>query len=169
MTKCAIALGSNLGNSFNILEKTITLLSQNSSIQLISHSLWYQTTPVGPPQPDYLNGCAILETSLSANNLLQTLLNIEQQFGRIRREKWGPRTLDLDLLLYGDSIIETPLLQVPHPRMLERAFVLVPLSEIAETWVHPITKKTIKEHLKSVNCEGVEKSQNSKLSSQIYN
>ncbi|MGB5595202.1 MAG: 2-amino-4-hydroxy-6-hydroxymethyldihydropteridine diphosphokinase, partial [Crocosphaera sp.] len=155
MQKCAIALGSNLGDSLNILETTIILLSQHSSLELISHSPWYQTTPVGPPQPDYLNGCAILETSLKPEKLLQTLLDIEQQFGRIRRLKWGPRTLDLDVLLYGDLILETPFLQIPHPRMIERAFVLVPLCEIAATWTHPITKKTIKEHLKRVNCEGV--------------
>ncbi len=155
MTKCAIALGSNLGESFNILEKTINLLSHHSAIHLISHSPWYQTTPVGPPQPNYLNGCAILETSLKPEKLLQTLLDIEQQFGRIRRQKWGPRTLDLDVLLYGDLILETPLLQIPHPRMIERAFVLVPLCDIAATWIHPIKKKTIKELLKAVNCEGV--------------
>jgi 2-amino-4-hydroxy-6-hydroxymethyldihydropteridine diphosphokinase len=155
MTKCAIALGSNLGESINILDKTIHLLSHHSEIHLTSHSPWYQTTPVGPPQPDYLNGCAILETSLTPEKLLQTLLDIEQEFGRIRREKWGPRTLDLDILLYGDLILETPLLQIPHPRMIERSFVLVPLCDIAATWTHPITKKTIKEILKSVNCEGV--------------
>ncbi|MDJ0600893.1 MAG: 2-amino-4-hydroxy-6-hydroxymethyldihydropteridine diphosphokinase [Crocosphaera sp.] len=155
MTKCAIALGSNLGDSLNILETTITLLSQHPSIELISHSPWYQTTPIGPPQPDYLNGCAILETSLTPENLLETLLSIERKFGRIRREKWGPRTLDLDLLLYSDLILDTPHLKIPHPLMLERAFVLVPLSDIAATWVHPITKKTIQDHLNRLNYEGV--------------
>ncbi|MGK7957645.1 MAG: 2-amino-4-hydroxy-6-hydroxymethyldihydropteridine diphosphokinase [Crocosphaera sp.] len=155
MQKCAIALGSNLGNSLNILETTIILLSQHPSIELIAYSPWYQTTPIGPPQPDYLNGCAILETSLTPEDLLQTLLGIEQKFGRIRREKWGPRTLDLDLLLYGNLILETPTLTIPHPLMLERAFVLVPLTDIAASWVHPISKKMIQEHLKGLNCEGV--------------
>ena len=153
--KCAIALGSNLGDSLNILETTITLLSQHPSMDLISHSPWYQTTPVGPPQPNYLNGCAILETSLNPEDLLQTLLGIEQKFGRIRREKWGPRTLDLDLLLYGDLILKSPSLTIPHPLMLERAFVLVPLADIAATWVHPISKKMIQEHLHGLNCEGI--------------
>lgn len=153
--KCAIALGSNLGDSLNTLETTVTLLSQHSCIQLISHSPWYQTTPIGPSQPDYLNGCAILETSLNPENLLQTLLSIERKFGRIRREKWGPRTLDLDLLLYDDFVLKTPSLKIPHPLMLERAFVLVPLSDIAASWVHPITKKTIREHLNGLNCEGI--------------
>ncbi len=155
MIKSAIALGSNLGDSLNILETTISLLSQHPSIELISYSPWYQTTPIGPPQPDYLNGCAILETSLTPEDLLQTLLGIEQKFGRIRREKWGPRTLDLDLLLYGDVILDTPHLTIPHPLMVERAFVLVPLADIAATWVHPITKKMIQEHLNGLNCEGV--------------
>ncbi len=155
MQKCAIALGSNLGDSLNILETTIILLSQHPSIELIAYSPWYQTTPIGPPQPDYLNGCAILETSLTPEDLLQTLLGIEQKFGRIRREKWGPRTLDLDLLLYGNLILETPTLTIPHPLMLERAFVLVPLTDIAASWVHPISKKMIQEHLKGLNCEGV--------------
>jgi 2-amino-4-hydroxy-6-hydroxymethyldihydropteridine diphosphokinase len=153
--KCAIALGSNLGDSLLILEKTIILLSETPSIDLISHSHWYKTAPIGPPQPDYFNGCAILETCLTPEELLQVLLNIEQQFGRIRREKWGPRTLDLDVLLYGDFILETPILKVPHPGMIERAFVLVPLSEIAGNWIHPVAKKTIIELLNKINCEGV--------------
>jgi len=154
--KCAIALGSNLGDSLNILETTITLLSQHPYLELIGHSPWYKTTPIGPLQPNYLNGCAILETSLNPEDLLQTLLSIEQKFGRIRREKWGPRTLDLDLLLYGDLILDTPNLTIPHPLMLDRAFVLVPLADIAATWVHPMTKKMIQEHLKGLNCEGVQ-------------
>ncbi len=153
--KCAIALGSNLGDSINIIDTTITLLSQHPCLESINYSPWYRTTPIGPPQPDYLNGCAILETSLTPEDLLQTLLAIEQKFGRIRREKWGPRTLDLDLLLYDDLILDTPNLTIPHPLMLDRAFVLVPLADIAATWVHPITKKTIQEHLNGLNCEGV--------------
>ncbi|MEL4898401.1 2-amino-4-hydroxy-6-hydroxymethyldihydropteridine diphosphokinase [Crocosphaera sp. Alani8] len=157
MRQCAIALGSNLGDSLNILETTITLLSQHPSIELISHSSCYQTTPIGPPQPDYLNSCATLKTSLTPENLLQTLLAIEQKFGRVRREKWGPRTLDLDLLLYDDLVLNTPSLEIPHPRMLERAFVLFPLNEIATGWVHPVSKKTIQEHRNRLNCEGVKK------------
>ncbi len=102
-----------------------------------------------------MNGCAILETSLTPEDLLQILLGIEQKFGRIRREKWGPRTLDLDLLLYDDLILDTPNLTIPHPLMLDRAFVLVPLADIGATWVHPITKKMIQEHLNGLNCEGV--------------
>lgn len=155
MTKCAIALGSNLGDSLRILETSIITLAKHPNLHLISHSHWYQTAPIGPPQPDYLNGCAILETSLNPKKLLEIILKIERQFGRIRREKWGPRTLDLDLLFYGELILKTPSLEIPHPRIIERAFVLVPLAEIAPTWKHPIYQKTINQLLQGVNCEGV--------------
>ena len=107
MVQAAIALGSNLGDSLTILENALTTLSQTLGIALKSHSRWYKTAAVGPPQPDYLNGCAILEVELNPEALLATLLEIEQQFGRLRGEKWGPRTLDLDLLLYGDLILHT--------------------------------------------------------------
>ncbi len=155
MSQCAIALGSNLGNSLTILETTIKRLSQHPHLKLINHSPWYETIPIGPPQPNYLNGCAILETSLTPEKLLGELLKIEQDFGRIRQQKWGPRTLDLDLLLYDDLILETQILEIPHPRMIERGFVLVPLCDIAATWVHPITQKTIKDHLNMVDDKGV--------------
>ncbi|MGK7941587.1 MAG: 2-amino-4-hydroxy-6-hydroxymethyldihydropteridine diphosphokinase [Crocosphaera sp.] len=155
MRKCAIALGSNLGDSLTILETTITVLSQHPHLKLIDHSPWYKTTAIGPPQPDYLNGCAIVETPLTPEALLGELLKIEEHFGRIRQEKWGPRTLDLDLLLYEDLILETPMLEIPHPRMIERGFVLVPLCDIAATWVHPITQKTMEDYLKVVDCQGV--------------
>ena len=157
MTKiqCAIALGSNLGDSLNILKKTIQILDQLPEIYLKSYSHWYQTIPIGPSQPDYLNGCAILETYLVPDKLLETLLNIEQQWGRVHRERWGPRTLDLDLLLYGDLMLETGTLQIPHPRMTQRGFVLVPLAEIAPNWVHPVNKKAIIQLLDGVDCFGV--------------
>ncbi len=157
MVKCAIALGSNLGDSLTILEKTLKIISQSPDITLESSSHWYRTTPIGPPQPDYLNGCAILKTNLAPEKLLRILLKIEQQFGRIRQEKWGPRTLDLDLLLYGDLILNTDSLQIPHPLMTDRAFVLVPLAEIAPNWVHPVTRKAIIQLLDGVDCSGVKK------------
>jgi 2-amino-4-hydroxy-6-hydroxymethyldihydropteridine diphosphokinase len=155
MVKCAIALGSNLGDSKQILNQALELLSQTSGIELISHSSWYETVPVGPPQPNYVNGCAILETELLPENLLQILLKIEQQFGRIRQERWGPRILDLDILLYGDLILEMPNLTIPHPRMNERAFVLVPLAEIAAHWIEPISKQTILQLSQAIDCSGI--------------
>jgi len=139
----AIALGSNLGESYTILEKALVSLGEVEGINLISRSRWYKTVAIGPPQPDYLNGCAILAITLTPEELLKTVLGIEQDFGRVRRERWGPRTLDLDILFYGDSIIKTPTLEIPHPRLRERAFVLVPLAEIAADWVDPITHQTV--------------------------
>jgi 2-amino-4-hydroxy-6-hydroxymethyldihydropteridine diphosphokinase len=128
---CAIGLGSNLGPSQQILEQSIEQLRAIPQINNIRVSHWYCTKPVGPPQPDYLNGCATFMTSLNPWQVLEVLQSIEQQFGRERQVHWGARTLDLDLLLYGGWQIDTVSLQVPHPYMAERSFVLVPLAEIA--------------------------------------
>lgn len=153
--RIAIALGSNLGDSPRILAAAIAQLSVTPKIQLTAVSSWYRTKAVGPPQPDYINGCAILQTEMSPQLLLETLLAIEQQFGRVRQERWGPRSLDLDLLLYDQMILDTPTLQIPHPRMQERAFVLVPLAEIAPDWIEPISGCAIKQLVKDVDCSDV--------------
>ncbi|MEL6382696.1 MAG: 2-amino-4-hydroxy-6-hydroxymethyldihydropteridine diphosphokinase [Cyanobacteria bacterium J06626_18] len=155
---CAIALGSNLGDSPAILQGAINQLNQHSHITVMACSGVYQTAPVGPPQPDYLNASAVLETALAPEELLRTLLRIEATFGRVRRERWGPRLLDLDLLLFGDLVLTLPTLQIPHPRMHERAFVLVPLAEIAGDWVEPISGKVIAELAQGVSSKGVQRS-----------
>ncbi|MEQ8381368.1 MAG: 2-amino-4-hydroxy-6-hydroxymethyldihydropteridine diphosphokinase [Coleofasciculus sp. A1-SPW-01] len=151
----AIALGSNLGDSRAILEAAIVMLAKTPGITVTSQSSWYRTAPVGPPQPDYLNGCVILEIQLTPHDLLQTLLSIEKQFGRERGESWGPRTLDLDILLFDNLIINTPTLKIPHPRMSERAFVLVPLAEIAPDWIEPTSGCAIAHLVQRVDCSGV--------------
>jgi 2-amino-4-hydroxy-6-hydroxymethyldihydropteridine diphosphokinase len=143
MGVCAIGLGSNLGDSRSILISAIERLRSHSQIELVAISSWYKTAPIGPPQPDYLNGCATLQTSLEPLDLLNVLHSIEAEFGRVRQEVWGARTLDLDLLLYDDLIIDLPTLQVPHPRMIERAFVLVPLNEIAPDAIEPRSGQSI--------------------------
>jgi 2-amino-4-hydroxy-6-hydroxymethyldihydropteridine diphosphokinase len=140
---CAIGLGSNLGDSRSILAGTIDRLRSHPQIEVISVSSWYLTAPIGPPQPDYLNGCATIETSLTPLALLQELQAIEAEFGRVRQEIWGARTLDLDLLLYDNLIIDLPTLQVPHPHMGKRAFVLIPLAEIAPNWIEPKSGQSI--------------------------
>lgn len=148
---CAVALGSNLGDSPAILKGAIQQLSRPPHIVVNACSSGYQTAPVGPPQPDYLNACIRLETDLAPEELLRVLLEVETAFGRVRRERWGPRFLDLDLILFGDLVLTTPTLQIPHPRMHERAFVLVPLAEIAEDWVDPISGKTIQQLAQAVS------------------
>lgn len=154
----AIALGSNLGNSLEILEAAMVELSKTPGIVVKARSHWYQTKAIAPfPQPDYLNGCAILQTGHAPNVLLHHLLEIEQQFGRVRQERNDPRTLDLDLLLFDDIVLNEPELQVPHPRMNERAFVLIPLAEIAPDWVEPISGKAIAALAQAVNWSGVKK------------
>ncbi|MBW4648768.1 MAG: 2-amino-4-hydroxy-6-hydroxymethyldihydropteridine diphosphokinase [Kastovskya adunca ATA6-11-RM4] len=151
----AIALGSNLGDSQTILESALRILDQTSDITLQKQSSWYQTAPIGPPQPDYINGCARLHTRLSPQELLETLLATEAHFGRVRSQRWGARTIDLDLLLFNDIILDTAKLQIPHPRMRERAFVLVPLAEIAPDWIDPVSGKAIAQLLQTVDCSGV--------------
>ncbi|WP_138497526.1 2-amino-4-hydroxy-6-hydroxymethyldihydropteridine diphosphokinase [Nostoc sp. PA-18-2419] len=153
--KSAVALGSNLGDSQAILEAAIATLTQTPGIFLAAKSNWYKTKAVGPPQPDYLNGCITLQVEILPQELLENLLAVEQQFGRVRQERWGPRSLDLDLLLYDDLIVDTPNLQIPHPRMRDRAFVLVPLAEIASDWVEPVSGYVIKELLKEVDYSDV--------------
>jgi 2-amino-4-hydroxy-6-hydroxymethyldihydropteridine diphosphokinase len=155
MSFCAIGLGSNLGDSRSILTGAINRLRSHPQIEVIAVSSWYTTAPIGPPQPDYLNGCATLQTSLEALDLLNVLHSIESEFGRVRQEVWGARTLDLDLLLYDDLIIDLPTLQVPHPRMLERAFVLVPLSEIAPNAIEPRSGQSIATLCKQLEQLGV--------------
>lgn len=155
--RAAIALGSNLGDSLATLESALVQLAQVPGITLESRSHWYRTQAVGPPQPDYLNGCVILQTSRSPQGLLSILLELEQQAGRVRQERWGPRTLDLDLLLFDHQILKTPTLEIPHPRLRERAFVLIPLAEIAPDWIDPVSHCAIATLMQAVDCSGMQR------------
>ncbi len=155
--RVAIALGSNLGDSHAILDHALKALAQTPDLTLATYSSRYQTDAVGPPQPDYLNQAAILYTNLSPEALLTKLLEIETDCGRVRLERWGPRLLDLDLLLFDDLVLKIPNLQIPHPRLHERAFVLVPLSEVAPDWIEPVSGKAIAELRQTVDCSGVRK------------
>ncbi|NJM96348.1 MAG: 2-amino-4-hydroxy-6-hydroxymethyldihydropteridine diphosphokinase [Phormidesmis sp. RL_2_1] len=153
----AIALGGNLGDSERILVAAIQAIDREMGIAVVEKSHLYKTAPIGPPQPDYLNACILVKTTLVPRTLLQRLLTIEHQFGRVRQGRWGARSLDLDLLLFGDQIIDIPGLTVPHPRLHERPFVLVPLMDIIPGWPHPIFGKTIAQLLAPLTISGVER------------
>ncbi|MFT4248642.1 MAG: 2-amino-4-hydroxy-6-hydroxymethyldihydropteridine diphosphokinase [Pseudomonas sp.] len=134
MVRTCIGLGANLGDAPSVVRQALAALSGLPRTRLLAASRLYRTPAWGrEQQPDFINAVALLDTALPAEPLLDHLLGIEQDFGRIRlpAERWGPRTLDLDLLLYGEQRIELPRLRVPHPHLHERAFVLVPLAEIA--------------------------------------
>ena len=129
MVRAAIGLGSNLGDRAQHIATAVAALSELGSLHRVS-SL-YETAPMGGPrQGAYLNAAAVVDTELSARTLLDRCREIERESGRDRRDRWGPRTLDLDILLYGNETIEEPALTVPHPRMTERRFVLEPLLEV---------------------------------------
>ena len=131
MTACFIALGSNLNQPTEQLRQACKALQQLPQSQLVAFSRCYGSKAIGPgDQPDYINAAVLLETELAPLDLLEQLQNIEDQQLRVRTERWGPRTLDLDLLLYGTQSIDLPTLTVPHPRMMERNFVLYPLADI---------------------------------------
>jgi 2-amino-4-hydroxy-6-hydroxymethyldihydropteridine diphosphokinase len=146
--RVAIALGSNLGDREAYLRSAVAAL--HPSIDRLRLSTFHDTAPVGVvPQPTFLNAAAVGETTLSARALLDTLLAVERDLGRERPFPGAPRTVDLDLILYGDEIIdEAPSLIVPHPRYRERRFVLEPLAEIAPDWRDPVTGKTVEELLR---------------------
>ncbi|MEO0539572.1 MAG: 2-amino-4-hydroxy-6-hydroxymethyldihydropteridine diphosphokinase [Cyanobacteria bacterium P01_A01_bin.105] len=152
----AIALGSNLGDSAALLAEALERISAIARTQLLSRSPLYRTAPVGPPQPDFLNCCALLRTGLPPSQLLQQLLQVETRMGRVRQTRWGPRHIDIDLLLYGSQILRTATLTLPHPRLHERAFVLVPLRAIAADWVHPQRHVSVRQMAEQVDRAGVD-------------
>lgn len=132
MVQAYLGLGSNIGDRKQQLLKAIDFIGNIKGIKVTKQSSIYETAPIGyTDQPNFLNLCLEIETELSPQQLLKHCLDIEQQLHRVREIRWGPRTLDIDILLYSDNIIETDNLSIPHPRMQERAFVLIPLNDIA--------------------------------------
>ena len=131
MPRCFIGLGANIGNPLQQLREAVDGLRRVASPQRLAVSPVYQSTPLGPSdQPDFLNAVAGFDTQLAAEQVLDSLQAIERDAGRVRGRRWGPRTLDLDLLIHGDHVIDSPRLIVPHPRIAERDFVLVPLADL---------------------------------------
>jgi len=126
-----IGLGSNIGDRCAYLKEAVRLLGDHTELRVAACSSIYETDPVGyVDQPAFLNMAVRADTRLAPEELLKHMLQVERKLGRVRDIRWGPRTVDLDLLLYGEAQIDTPTLTLPHPRMLERAFVLIPLKDV---------------------------------------
>ena len=133
-----LGLGSNIGDRRANLAEAVQRLAQIPAIEIVKTSSIYETAPVGPQdQPDFFNQVVQAEVSCSGRRLLELVEGIEQDMGRVRTRRWGERIIDIDILLYGDETIDEPDLQIPHPQMLVRQFVLVPLAEIAPDLILP--------------------------------
>jgi 2-amino-4-hydroxy-6-hydroxymethyldihydropteridine diphosphokinase len=138
MTNAFVGIGSNLGDREATLRRAVELLAAEEGIEVVAVSELRETEPVGPvEQGPFVNGAVRLATELPPHELLERLLAIEQRLGRVRKERFGPRTIDLDLLVYGEQVIDEPGLTIPHPRLHERRFALEPLAELAPELVIP--------------------------------
>ncbi len=150
-----IGAGANLGEPVRQIQRALDKLEKSQGVRLGAVSSLYRTQPVGPiAQPPFVNAVFSLEYGMSPQDLLALLLSVEEKMGRIRRERWGPRVIDLDLLFFDEAIISEQGLEVPHPRLHERRFVLTPLVEIAPDVVHPILKKSAFDLLAALPAEG---------------
>ena len=143
-----IGLGSNQGEKIKTCEQAIEEILKLEGGVLLSRSSWYYSEPWGREDQDwFINGVIQIRTKLCPDELLIKCKEIEKRLGREDREKWGPRVIDIDILFYDDLSFKSPELEIPHPQILERNFVLIPLAEIAPQFVHPVLKKTIKKLL----------------------
>lgn len=144
-SRAFLGFGGNLGDQLRTFRRGRDDLAKHPQVSVVSSSPLYRTPPVGGPegQPDFLNAVVEIHTGLFPLELLQLCQQIEDHAGRVRDQHWGPRTLDIDLLLMDELILETPLLTLPHPRMHQRHFVLLPLNDMAPQVNHPILHKTV--------------------------
>jgi 2-amino-4-hydroxy-6-hydroxymethyldihydropteridine diphosphokinase len=155
MAQVLLGLGSNLGNRLANLENAVAALA---ALGPVRRSDWFETEPVGPVpagEPVFLNGAVALDTDIGLAELMGWILALEQELGREPGRRGGSRTMDVDILLAGDQVYDRNGLQVPHPRMHERAFVLRPLAQIAAGAVHPVLNRSVQEMLDRVDCSGV--------------
>ncbi|MCZ8182234.1 MAG: 2-amino-4-hydroxy-6-hydroxymethyldihydropteridine diphosphokinase [Beijerinckiaceae bacterium] len=149
-----LALGSNLGDKVGHLRRAAEAIAQLPETRILARSSIYRTPPWGKTDQDWFANAALaVETALSPPALLAAVLEIERRLGRVRRERWGPRIIDIDVLAHGDAVLATDTLTLPHPAMTERAFVLVPLNEIAPDLV--IRGKTVKQWLAGLDATGI--------------
>jgi 2-amino-4-hydroxy-6-hydroxymethyldihydropteridine diphosphokinase len=152
VTRAFVGIGSNLGDREFLIRKAVESLRATPRTSVLRVSSLYDTDPVGEvEQPAFLNAVGWLETELEARELLWHLLLIEKRMGRVRAQKWGPRSIDLDLLFYGSAVLEEPDLIVPHPEAHRRAFVLVPLQELDADFVHPQTGEHIRKLIRRLD------------------
>ena len=145
MPTAYIGLGSNLGDRAHLMEEALRRLVARQDMRVLKVSPAYETEPVGVlDQPRFLNAAASLSVALGARDLLDVLLGVESDMGRIRERKWGPRPIDLDLLFYGDAVLREEGLSVPHPLLSERLFVLAPLCDLNDALIHPVLRRTLR-------------------------
>lgn len=151
-----LGLGSNVGDRQGHIDQALTQLDTENQIRIDSISSIIKTSPIGwTDQAQFLNGVVKIETALSPFDLLKTIKRIEIQVGRKKRRRWGPREIDLDILIYGDLVLDHPQLTIPHPEMIHRRFVLEPFSEIQPDFVHPTQNRTIRQLLLQLPKEAV--------------
>ena len=160
MAEALLALGGNLGDVRATLARAIEMLCERSDIRVLARSSDYLTPPWGvEDQPPFVNLCIAVDTTLTPHALLARAQTVERAFGRDRahEQRWGPRTLDIDILLYGKAIVATTALEIPHPRMPGRRFVLAPLADLAPQLRHPVTHKTVQEMLDAAPSQKIRK------------
>jgi 2-amino-4-hydroxy-6-hydroxymethyldihydropteridine diphosphokinase len=151
-----IGLGSNLGDGIQNCRWALEAIGSDPRNRLVQCSPLYRTEPVGKRDQDwFINGAAAVETLMTPGDLLAFLLSVEDRMGRVRKEKWGPRIIDLDILFYDDRILDENNLRIPHPRLQERRFVLVPMNDIAPDMFHPVFRRTVSQLLAELKSEEI--------------
>jgi len=147
-----IGIGSNLGDKLENCRRAMEAIGADARNRLIRRSRFYRTEPVGKKDQEwFINAVVAVETTMRPRELMEFLLSVEKGMGRIRQERWGPRIIDLDILFYGDRVLDEEGLQIPHPRLHERRFVLAPLKDMAPGLLHPVFRRTVAEILEELD------------------